>query len=152
MEFKVKKYEDLTGPELYEIMRARAEIFVVEQDCVYQDCDDCDYEYHVFSTEKANNHNGFTVTSYLRLYTISENPKTVQMGRVLTIEHGKGLGGDILQEGIRTACDVMGADRLFLEAETYVIGYYEKAGMKVISGEFLKDDIPHVRMEMWFEK
>lgn len=149
---KIRKYEELTAAELYEIMKSRAEIFVVEQDCVYQDCDDCDYEYHVFYQQDEGNDavNGGRITAYLRLYTIEQNPLTVQMGRVLTIEHGKGLGGKILQDGIHVARDIMKAERIFIEAETYVIGYYKKAGFKVISGEFLKDEIPHVQMELWF--
>ena len=151
MKTVVKKYSELTVPEFYECMRSRAEIFVVEQDCVYQDCDDCDYEYHVFFWEDdSESVNGGRVHAYLRLYNIEEEPLTVQMGRVLSLEHGNGLGGRILEEGIRVAGDVMKADRLFIEAETYVIGYYEKYGFRQISGEFLKDDIPHVQMELWF--
>ncbi|MBQ6371313.1 MAG: GNAT family N-acetyltransferase, partial [Firmicutes bacterium] len=75
--------------------------------------------------------------------------RTVQMGRVLTLDHGKGLGRELLQEGIRTAWDLMGADRIFIEAEDYVEGYYTKAGFFRTSDVFLKDEIPHVHMELW---
>ena len=71
------------------------------------------------------------------------------MGRVLTLEHGKGLGKELLEEGIRTAWDQMGADRIFIEAEDYVEGYYAKAGFARTSDVFLKDDIPHIHMELW---
>ena len=57
--------------------------------------------------------------------------------------------GRILQEGIRTAWDLMGADRIFIEAEDYVEGYYTKAGFFRTSDVFLKDEIPHVHMELW---
>ena len=78
-----------------------------------------------------------------------EDARTVQMGRVLTLEHGNGLGRELLEEGIRTAWDIMGADRIFIEAEDYVEGYYTKAGFIRTSDVFLKDDIPHVHMELW---
>ena len=79
----------------------------------------------------------------------AEPVRTVQMGRVLTLEHGKGLGRLLLEEGIRTAWEQMGADRIFIEAEDYVEGYYTKAGFVRTSDVFLKDDIPHVHMELW---
>ena len=197
MKFTSKKFEELTAAELYEIMRARNEIFVIEQNCIYQDCDDCDYGYHVFSTADAPGtakpgaagtaKPDAPVTAYMRIYEIQEETevvevdgqaiwadnapqeklkdakliaggalskeanagrKTVQMGRVLTIKHGEGLGGRLLEEGIKTAWEKMGADRIFIEAETYVIGYYEKYGFTKLSDEFLKDGIPHVQMEL----
>ena len=88
-----KYFEELSTNELYEILRARAEIFVVEQNCVYQDLDGIDYEsLHVFAEE------GGKVTAYLRAFYKDED--TVQMGRVLTLRHGEGLGGKLLREGI----------------------------------------------------
>ena len=188
MEFVSKKFEELTAEELYEILKSRNEIFVIEQECIFQDCDDRDDGYHVF----CRNDEG-RVAAYMRIYEIDKEPdviiydgqaiwsgnlteeqiregtkmadyhdasgsgdsrregniRTVQMGRVLTLEHGKGLGGLLLQEGIRTAWDIMGADRIFIEAEDYVEGYYTKAGFARTSDVFLKDDIPHVHMELW---
>lgn len=93
MEMKSKFFPELTTRELYEILKARAEIFVVEQNCVYQDLDDMDYQsLHVFFEEDG------AVTAYLRAYEKGDN--TVQMGRVLTRRHGTGLGGKLLREGI----------------------------------------------------
>ena len=188
MEFVSKKFEELTAEELYEILKSRNEIFVIEQECIFQDCDDRDDGYHVFCRDDEGR-----VAAYMRIYEIDKEPdviiydgqaiwsgnlteeqikegtkmpdyhdvsgsgdscregniRTVQMGRVLTLEHGKGLGGLLLQEGIRTAWDIMGADRIFIEAEDYVEGYYTKAGFARTSDVFLKDDIPHVHMELW---
>ena len=183
--FQSKRFSDLTAEELYEILKSRNEIFVIEQDCIFQDCDDRDYGYHVFCRDESGR-----VTAYMRIYEIDEEPevilldgqaiwsgnlteeqikagtrvedydagsgrpsredaRTVQMGRVLTLEHGKGLGRELLEEGIRAAWDIMGADRIFIEAEDYVEGYYTKAGFIRTSDVFLKDDIPHVHMELW---
>ena len=72
-----KYFDELTTKELYEILKARAEIFVVEQNCVYQDLDDLDYRsLHIFCEEDGE------VTAYLRAFF--KAPDTVQMGRVLT--------------------------------------------------------------------
>jgi len=183
MVFESKKFDGLTAEELYEILKSRNEIFVIEQNCVFQDCDDRDYGYHVFCRDETGR-----VAAYMRIYEIDEEPdvilldgkanwsgnltgeqiragtkmpdyrdasedgresaRTVQMGRVLTLEHGKGLGKRLLEEGIRTARDLMGADRIFIEAEDYVEGYYAKAGFIRTSDVFLKDDIPHIHMEL----
>ena len=70
------------------------------------------------------------------------------MGRVLTLEHGVGLGGKILHEGISVAVAKMSANKIFIEAQTYAIKFYEREGFKVCSEEFLEDGIPHVQM-MW---
>ena len=208
MRFESKQFSELTAEELYEILKSRNEIFVIEQECIFQDCDDRDYGYHVFCRDDSGR-----VTAYMRIYEIDEEPhvylvdgqaiwsgnlteeqiangirmddydagdasgragsscdpagtndpasgdagdageraavRTVQMGRVLTLDHGKGLGRELLQEGIRTAWDLMGADRIFIEAEDYVEGFYTKAGFFRTSDVFLKDEIPHVHMELW---
>ena len=81
-----KFFDELTTAELYEILKARAEIFVVEQNCVYQDLDGKDYNsLHVFYEEEEK------VLAYLRAFR--KDADTVQLGRVLTVQHGTGLGG-----------------------------------------------------------
>lgn len=139
MQTKAKLFNELTTKELYEILKARAEIFVVEQNCVYQDLDDVDYEsLHVFYEEEGK------VVAYLRAYY--KDDKVVQMGRVLTLQHGKGLGGRLLKEGIAQIKEKMTPKQLYIEAQCYATGYYEREGFRVCSDEFLEDGIPHVQM------
>ena len=91
---KSKWFHELTTTELYEILRSRAEIFVVEQNCVYQDLDGKDYEsLQIFVEENGR------VVACLRAFMKDE--KTVQMGRVLSLRHGEGYGAEILKAGIR---------------------------------------------------
>ena len=138
---KTKFFEELTTKELYEILKARAEIFVVEQECVYQDLDDIDYRsLHVFYEEDGK------VTAYLRAF--EKDTDVVQMGRVLTIEHGKGLGNKILRDGIVAVREKYNPDTIFIEAQCYATGFYEKMGFDICSEEFLEDGIPHVAMEL----
>ncbi len=141
MEIAAKYFEQLTTRELYEILKARAEIFVVEQNCVYQDLDDKDYEsLHVFYEEDGK------VVAYLRAFYRDDS--IIQIGRVLTLQHGTGLGGKLLKEGISQIKEIMNPKQLYIEAQCYAIGYYEKVGFKVCSEEFLEDGIPHVQMTL----
>ena len=85
-----KFFSDLTSRELYEILRTRSEIFVVEQNCVYQDLDGKDYEsLHVFMEEDGR------VVACLRSFM--KDGETAQMGRVATLRHGEGLSGILLK-------------------------------------------------------
>ena len=137
---KSKYFGELTTKELYEILKARAEIFVVEQNCVYQDLDGIDYDsLHVFYEEADGK-----VTAYLR--ALYKDDDTVQMGRVLTLRHGTGLGGRLLKEGIAQIRTKMHPSKIYIEAQCYAVGFYEKEGFQICSEEFLEDGIPHVQM------
>ena len=141
MEFTIKHFTELSNRELYEILKTRQEIFIIEQNCPYMDIDDLDLDaMHIFSMNEEGR-----VTSCLRVFMKDE--KTAQIGRVVTLVHGEGLGGKILHEGVKVALEHYKAEKIYLEAQTYAIGYYEKEGFRVISGEFDLDGIPHVEME-----
>ncbi len=142
-EVLVKHFNELSTHELYEILKTRSEIFVVEQDCVYQDLDDKDQDaIHVFCWNDWGR-----VAGCLRVFMRDKEKKVAQIGRVVTLEHGKGLGGELLRKGVEVAESSFDADSIYLEAQKYAIGYYAKEGFKVISDEFLEDGIPHVQME-----
>ncbi|MBQ9995837.1 MAG: GNAT family N-acetyltransferase [Clostridia bacterium] len=143
MKLNAKYFDELTTAELYEILKARAAVFVVEQNCVYQDVDGVDYRsLHVFYESDG------TVNAYLRLFPKPDEEGTVHMGRVLTVQRGTGLGGVLLKDGIRLAREKMNARKIFLEAQCYAAGFYEREGFRICSGEFLEDGIPHVAMEL----
>ena len=134
---KVKYFDELSTRELYEILRARAEVFAVEQNCVYQDLDGKDYKsLHVFFDR------GESVTAYLRAFF--KDGETVQMGRVLTVEHGTGLGGELLRAGIEAVRARMKPARICIEAQCSAVGFYEREGVRICSEEFLEDGFPHV--------
>ena len=143
MEFTVKTFDELTTRELYELLKARAEIFGVRENCAYQDMDDIDFiSTHVFSQNGAGK-----VTAYLRLFRCASEPGTVQMGRVLTIEHGRGHGALLLRAGI-DAARRMGAKKIALDARVHTIGFYAREGFTVCSEEFYEVGVPHVKMEL----
>lgn len=141
MKLVTKFFDELTTLELYEILKARAEIFVVEQNCIYQDLDDKDYDsLHVFYEESGK------VLAYLRAFWKEEG--VIQIGRVLTIQHGIGLGGKLLKAGLDSVKEHFYPEKIYLEAQCYATGYYEREGFRICSEEFLEDGIPHVQMEL----
>lgn len=143
MEFTIKHFDELTTNELYEILKTRSEIFVVEQDCVYKDLDDKDQNaIHVFCWNDEGR-----VAGCLRVFMRDAENGVAQIGRVVTLVHGIGIGGKLLSEGVRIATESLNAKKIYLEAQAYAIGYYAKEGFEVVSDEFLEDGIPHVQME-----
>lgn len=141
MKLVVKYFNDLTTMELYELLKTRIAIFVVEQNRVYQDLDDKDYNsLHVFFEDNGK------VAACLRAFLKEDN--VVQIGRVLTLHHGNGLGGKLLKEGIAQIKSKMNPKKIYIEAQCYATGFYEREGFKVCSEEFLKDGIPHIAMDL----
>ena len=141
----VKYFNELTTTELYEILKSRAEIFVVEQNCIYQDLDDKDYHsLHIFYESEGK------VVAYLRAFIKDSVTNIVQIGRVLTLTHGTGLGGKLLKESISIIQKEMNPSSIHIEAQCYATGFYEKEGFVVSSDEFLEDGIPHVEMILDF--
>ena len=141
MEIYIKRFEELSSEELYEIIKIRVAIFCLEQNCLYQDLDDKDKNaYHVYIKENDK------IKAYLRVLDKGISFDEISIGRVLTTERGVGFGNIILKEGIRVAKEKMNADKIKIEAQSYAKGYYEKFGFKQISDEFLEDGIPHIKM------
>lgn len=141
MKLVVKYFSELTTTELYELLKARMTIFVVEQNCVYQDLDDKDYRsLHVFFEDNGK------VTGYFRAFFREDG--VVQLGRVLTLHHGNGLGGKLLKEGIAQVRQKMDPRKIYIEAQCHAIGFYEHEGFQKCSEEFLEEGIPHIAMEL----
>lgn len=141
-----KDFYDLTTKELYEILKSRSEIFVVEQNCIYQDLDDIDYRsLHIFYESEGK------VIAYLRAFKKNSSANIVQMGRVLTLTHGIGLGRQLLKEGIIQIKKKMNPSAIYIEAQCYATGFYEREGFVTSSDEFLEDGIPHVEMLLQFD-
>ena len=141
MQVIVKKFSELNTEELYSIMELRVAVFVVEQNCPYLEIDGLDRDaVHVWLEEDGK------ILAYLRVMDRGVESEYVSIGRLLAAERRKGYGTRILSEGIRVAMEYFGADRIYLEAQVYAKGLYEKQGFKAISEVFLLDGIPHVKM------
>ncbi len=136
-----KLFRELTVDELYELLRVRAEVFVVEQDCVYQDMDgDDQVSVHLWLTD------GGKVVALCRVCPAGTHMEEVSIGRVITTERGKGYGKRIMLEGIKVAQEHFNAKRIEIEAQEYARGFYEQVGFRQSSEPFMLDGIPHIRM------
>ncbi len=141
METIVKKFDELTVQELYEILKIRSAVFVVEQDCVYQDVDDVDKEaYHVYLKD------GEEIVAYLRVIEKGKRLDEVSLGRVISLKRRQGIGSKIMQEGIRVAKEKFGAKKIKIGAQLYAKPFYEQAGFRQISDIYLEDGIDHIYM------
>ena len=145
MQLITKYFNEMTTSELYEILKVRAKIFVVEQNCVYQDLDDIDYKcLHIYYENEGK------ILAYMRAFKKSDMPLTYQLGRVLTTTHGIGLGAKLLKQGISYIRKTINPSVFYIEAQCYAIGFYEREGFHISSEEFLEDGIPHVQMLLTF--
>jgi ElaA protein len=139
MELKAKYFDELNIDELFAIMKARVMVFVVEQKCPYQEIDDIDKRaLHVFFEEDGE------VKAYLRSFVKEEG--IVQMGRVLSLPHGEGLGRKLMEEALEIIEEKQDPRQIYIEAQTYAIGFYRRFGFEVSSDEFEEDGIPHICM------
>lgn len=141
MELVIKRFDELTNGELYDILKARSDVFVVEQNCPYPDMDGKDKPaYHLFLRDE----NG--IAAYLRVLGAGVSFPEPALGRILTTRRGEGLGAEIVREGIRFALEKLGAEKLRIEAQVYARGFYEKLGFRQCSEPFMDDGIEHIEM------
>lgn len=143
MELVIKRFDELSAEELYEILKLRVDVFVVEQNCPYQEIDGLDrWAYHIYLKDADG------IQAYLRVIDAGKAFDETAIGRVVVRRRRCGLGTQILAAGIRTAAEKMSARAIVLEAQVYAKSLYEKAGFTAISPEYLEDGIPHVRMRL----
>ena len=141
--FHQKSFQELTVDELYELLRVRSEVFVVEQNCVYQDMDNDDQKsIHLWLTV-ANK-----VVALARVCPAGTHMQEVSIGRVITTERGKGYGKQMMLHAIEAAKEYFGAKQIDIEAQEYAKGFYESVGFKQSSETFMLDGIPHIRMTL----
>lgn len=137
---RVQTFGELTTRQLYEILKARAAIFVVEQNCHYQDMDDID-----FVAKHVTLFCGDELVAYARVF-VDPCSSVWHIGRVLTLRHGVGHGIPLMQAAIGAARSA-GATLVEIDAQSYAVGFYEKVGFRTVSDEeYLIDDILHKRM------
>ena len=136
-----KSFQELTTDELYELLRVRSEVFVVEQNCVYQDMDGDDQKsIHLWLTVNGR------VVALARVCPAGTHMKEVSIGRVITTERGKGYGKQMMLHAIDAAIEHFGATLIDIEAQEYARGFYESVGFWQSSESFMLDGIPHIKM------
>ena len=141
MHWEWKRFEELTLEELYQIVKLRVDVFVVEQRCPYPELDGKDQEaLHVFAWDEEG------LQAYLRVLRPGVSFPEASLGRVISRKRRQGLGTQLLEQGLQAAEQWLGKGPIRIEAQTYARGLYEKAGFRQVSQEFLEDGIPHIQM------
>jgi ElaA protein len=141
--FKIKNFDEISSIELYKILKARNEVFVVEQDCVYQDCDDKDLKsYHLFLEEEEK------VIAYLRILPKGLSYDEISIGRVLVIKEsrGRGLAQKMIVEAIKFIENELNETKIKISAQAYLEKFYKQHGFITVSDVYLEDGIPHIEM------
>ena len=143
MTLTTKRFEEFSAVELYEILKLRNEIFVCEQDCVYQDCDDKDFKsYHMYYSE--NN----KIIAYLRIVDSGVSYETPSIGRVVVdINHRrKKLSSTLITEAFAFAKNTLNYSEFTISAQHHLLNFYCSLGFEPTSEVYLEDNIPHIRM------
>lgn len=143
MTYNIKHYDLLTKDELYQIMKLRNEVFVVEQTCVYQDIDGKDTDaYHLCC------YDGDELVGYLRILDHGQSYNEISIGRVLVKEthRDKKIGKLIMNESIDYIKEVLNETVVRISAQAYLQKFYTSLGFEIVSEEYLEDEIPHIEM------
>lgn len=143
LKWVLKKFDELTPDELYAILRLRSEVFVVEQNCVFQDMDDKDQQcYHLMGWQ--NN----LLAAYTRLVPPGVSYEQPSIGRVVTSPRVRrdGVGKQLMNQSIDETNNLFGKKSIKIGAQLYLKSFYESLGF-VQSGEIYDEDgIDHIHM------
>ena len=143
MKITVFKYQDLGPDRLYEILKLRSEVFVVEQKCAYQDLDNKDEKALHLVGEENNK-----IIAYTRIFRRGEFFKNSSIGRVLVKKEyrNKDYGRKIMISSIEKLKKDPKEEKIELSAQKYLLKFYSELGFEKIGEEYLEDNIPHVKM------
>lgn len=136
----IKRFDELTLGELYEILKLRSEIFVLEQDCVYQDMDDKDYSaWHLFLKQDD------IIAAYLRILPEGVSYDETAIGRVIVKRdfRKRGISKRMMQMAIDFIENDLKKDAIRLSGQAYLCGFYENLGFRKVSDVYLEDGIDH---------
>lgn len=144
MEWNLKRFDELSPLEVYKILRLRNEVFIVEQECPYQDIDDKDkYGYHLF----AKDGNG-EIYAYLRILDRGQTFDEISIGRVIIRKdkRGEGLAGQMMLKAIKFIENELEEHKIRIEAQAHLKKFYGGVGFQPCSEVYLEDGIPHIEM------
>lgn len=143
MEWVLKKFGELTLDELYSILELRSKVFIVEQNCIYNDPDGRDQvAWHLIGTEEDQ------LIAYSRILPPGVVYTDPAIGRVVTSpsKRKSGLGRELMKRSIKHCEDLFGKTSITLSAQAYLKKFYESLGFSAIGDEYLDDGIPHIKM------
>ena len=145
IDWKIKTFEQLSTPEVYQILRLRAEVFVVEQNCVYQDIDNKDQKaLHLFGEFEGE------IIAYSRLFQPGDYFEFSSIGRVVVAEkyRDKNYGHELIDLSILAIKNHFNEQNITISAQLYLKKFYQSHGFIATSETYLEDDIPHIEMKI----
>ena len=143
IKIETKTFQELSTDELYSILQLRSAIFVVEQDCVYQDLDGKDaLAIHVLGKKEGE------LVAYTRIFAPGAYFKEASIGRVAVKKQERqfGYGREIMLASIKAVQNYFQESRIHLSAQTYLTKFYQSLGFVAQGETYLEDDIPHIAM------
>ncbi|PUU89578.1 GNAT family N-acetyltransferase [Halanaerobium sp.] len=143
MELKIKKFSELSNQELYKIIEARINVFVVEQNCPYKECDNKDQNsFHLFYQKEGE------IAAYLRIIPAGISYPEISIGRVLVKDKYRrnGLANKLMQAALSYIKNNFKTEAVRISAQEYILDFYQQLGFEVVSERYLEDDIPHFEM------
>lgn len=143
MKIEVKSFDELSKKELYELLQLRSEVFVMEQDCVYQDIDGKDERaLHILGFEDEK------LIAYARCFQAGDYFDDAAIGRILVRENYRklGYGHKITKASIDAIKTKYKADTIKISAQIYLVIFYESHGFKTKGDRYMEDGIPHIAM------
>lgn len=141
--WKIKTFDEFNVPELYAILKARIDVFVIEQNCPYPDLDNYDQKaVHIWAEENGD------VLAYCRIFDKGIKYDETSIGRVLTTERarGKSLGKQLIQYAVETIENRFHTTAVRISAQDYLLRFYSGFGFEDTGKKYLEDDIPHTEM------
>jgi ElaA protein len=142
--FEIKRFNELSTQELYSLLQLRSEVFVVEQNCVYQDIDGKDAKaIHLLGTY--NNE----LVAYVRIFKPGDYFEQASIGRVVVKQmyRNRNWGYDLMNEAIQATQTVLNETKITISAQLYLKKFYENLGFIQTSEMYLEDAIPHIEMK-----
>lgn len=144
MEINTYNFSSLNTDQLYGLLQLRSEVFVVEQDCVYQDIDGKDKKaLHVLGTVEGN------IVAYTRIFKPGDYLEKAAIGRVVVASdfRKRDFGQAIMQASIAAVENHFNTTAIGLSAQTYLLNFYNDLGFSALGETYLEDGIPHIYME-----
>lgn len=148
MNWQCKTFQELTTDQLYAILKARQDVFVIEQTCIYSDLDSLDQQcLHLFS-EHTNNEQQVSIMAYLRIIPAGVHYPQVAFGRVLTTSQarGSGAGKQLITKALEIISQRFPQQSIKISAQLYLQDFYQSFGFEKISQVYDEDGIEHIDM------
>lgn len=144
MNWIIKRFDDLTPVEVYDMIKLRLEVFIGEQGCSYEDLDDRDKQaYHMFLYDKEN------IIAYCRILDVGVAYEEMSIGRVCVHKNyrNQGIAKSMMLEALEFVKKQVSHPTIKISAQSYIIPFYESVGFEIISEPYLEEGIEHRKMK-----